>query len=115
VEIVAVVVVISVAAGAAAVVAVVRLPADFLLRSPRQARSRVLRVVRMVAGTALVVVGVAMSVPGIPGPGFAVILLGALVMGNAARRLARRLLAFRPARTAIDRLRARFHRPPLAA
>lgn len=47
----------------------------------RSSRSRpVTRIARWVGGVALIVLGLALSVPGIPGPGIIVLLLGVFVL-----------------------------------
>jgi tellurite resistance protein TerC len=62
------------------------------------------KIVRIVSGSLLLVVGIALSVPGIPGPGVAVVILGLSVLStdfefarrwmtrlkNGARRVLRR-------------------------
>lgn len=45
------------------------------------------RVVRWVGAIALVLVGLALSIPGVPGPGFLVVLLGILVLLPESRWL----------------------------
>lgn len=104
-------------AGSLAVVAriVVTLPEDYFertstVRTPWTAR----RVVRNVAGVVLVAVGAALSIPGVPGQGVLTILVGLFLVDFPRRRQLERALARRPGvLPALNRLRARFERPPL--
>jgi len=107
---------------AAAVVVIVRLPADYFVgAAPRpilRVRSRVvtviLRITRNVVGAALIVLGAIMSIPGVPGQGILTMLLGLMLADvPGKRRLERRLVGRAGVRRALDRIRARWHRPPL--
>lgn len=51
------------------------------------------RVGRWVAAIALVLVGLALSIPGVPGPGFLVVLLGILVLLPESRWLRKKYAA----------------------
>lgn len=67
-------------------------------------------------GFALVVVGIALSVPGIPGQGLLTVVVGlALVDFPGKRRVERAILGRPKVIQRINRLRARFRRPPLIA
>ena len=45
-------------------------------------RSRLLHTMRMIAGFALLVVGGVLALPGVPGPGIAIVLLGLLLLSD---------------------------------
>jgi hypothetical protein len=65
-------------------------------------------------GLLLVVVGVVLSLPGVPGPGFAVIFIGLTLLDfPGKRRVELWVLGRRAVHHAIDRVRARFGREPL--
>lgn len=65
-------------------------------------------------GVVLVVLGVVMSLPGVPGQGLLTILLGVMLLDFPGKRELERKIVSRPAVLhAINRLRARFHKPPL--
>ncbi len=65
-------------------------------------------------GVVLVVVGVATSLPGVPGQGILTILIGIMLLDfPGKRRLERKLVARPRILRTINNLRARFGRPPL--
>ncbi|MCC6556773.1 MAG: hypothetical protein IT372_27765 [Polyangiaceae bacterium] len=110
--------------GSLAVVAwlLVRMPADYLegpeatpLWPDRPLWQRVLaRVAKNLLGAALVVVGVVLSVPGVPGQGALTIVIGIMLLDvPGKRRIERRMLGQRRVHAAVNRLRARFGRAPL--
>jgi len=69
---------------------------------------------RNLIGLVLVVVGVLLSLPGVPGQGLLTVFVGLLLLDwPGKRRLLLRLVRRKRLRRAIDRLRARFDRPPL--
>jgi len=93
----------------------VRLPADYFT-SPRRPPPTSLwaKVGWNLLGGALVVLGIALSIPGIPGQGVLTILAGLILMDfPGKRRLLLVVLRRGPVRTVVDRLRARSGRPPL--
>jgi hypothetical protein len=62
----------------------------------------------------MVMAGVLLTLPGVPGPGLVLILLGAtLVDFPGKRRLTRMLIRRKSIHGTIDWLRARFGKPPL--
>jgi len=62
----------------------------------------------------MVIVGIALSIPGIPGQGVLTILAGLILMDfPGKRRLLLVALRRGPVRAVVDRLRARRGRPPL--
>jgi hypothetical protein len=100
----------------------VKLPANYFSASHKfelfADRAPVLRVVGLIAknllGGVLFVLGVLMSLPGVPGQGILTILLGIMLMDIPGKHKAERKIISRPKvlRT-INRIRARFHKPPL--
>jgi hypothetical protein len=72
------------------------------------------RVGKNVLGAVLVVVGVILSLPGVPGQGLLTILIGLLLVDlPGKRRLERRIVGRPRILRTINRLRGRFGRPPL--
>ena len=66
------------------------------------------------AGILLVALGVVLSVPGVPGQGLLTILLGIMLLDFPGRdRLEQKLLSKPSIVNSINRLRARFDKPPL--
>lgn len=113
-----------VSAGGLAVVRVllIRMPPDYFSRS----RSRtswmdahpVLRwaglILKNAIGAALVVLGIVLSMPGVPGPGFLTILLGVTLMDFPGKRRLERWLIGRPSiLQPVNRLRERHGKAPL--
>ena len=111
-----------VAGSAFATFVLVRLPANYFHSSHAREflaeRNPVLRTFGVVAknllGAVLVVLGVVMAVPGVPGPGVLIILLGVMLLDFPGKRdletrFVRRPRVFR----SINALRARFDKPPL--
>ncbi|WP_437531254.1 hypothetical protein WME79_01800 [Sorangium sp. So ce726] len=103
-------------------VVLVRLPEDYLEREDqapflegRPAWVRVMaRIGKNLLGVMAVALGIVLSLPGIPGPGALVILIGVMLLDiPGKRRLERRLLGAPQVRAVADRVRARFGRPPL--
>ena len=65
-------------------------------------------------GLVLVGLGVVMSLPGVPGQGVLTILLGVMLLDFPGKRRLELMLVSRPrVFRAINRLRARFDKPPL--
>ena len=100
----------------------VRLPADYFVgpHAPafwrdRHPVLRVLgRVLRNVLGAVLVVVGIILSLPGVPGQGLLTILIGLICLDVPGKRRLEQRLVRRPAvHGFINRLRARYGRLPL--
>jgi hypothetical protein len=72
------------------------------------------RVLKNALGIAAVVVGVMLSLPGIPGPGLLLILLGVTLVDFPGKRRVERWLLGRPiVLNTINRLRLQYGRPPL--
>lgn len=100
----------------------VLLPADYFAPGPMRRRvaapGGALLAARLLGknllGVLLVVVGVVLSVPGVPGQGLLTILTGVILLDIPGKRgLERRLIARPPIRRSIDGLRRRFGRAPL--
>ena len=71
-------------------------------------------IVKNLLGLALVVIGILLSIPGIPGQGILTILIGlVLVDFPGKRRLVRMLARRRGVQTSLNRFRSWFGRPPL--
>lgn len=106
--------------GAVAAV-IVRLPADYFrdgYASPMAERHPVVRwmgvVVKNAAGALLVVLGLLLSLPGIPGQGLLTILIGVMLLDfPGKRRIERRLISRPRVLAGINALRARFGKAPL--
>jgi hypothetical protein len=66
------------------------------------------------AGVVLFILGLIMAVPGVPGQGLLTALIGlSLLNFPGKRRLERRFIRMPAMFRGVNRLRARFHRPPL--
>jgi hypothetical protein len=72
------------------------------------------RIGKNLLGLVLIVLGVLLSLPGIPGQGLLTILIGLMLLDFPGKHRLERKLVLRPSiRSTIDRLRARFGKPPL--
>jgi hypothetical protein len=104
---------------AVAAAIVVRLPptyfADDAGHATRGTSWRSLRgLIRNACGLVLVVVGLLMSIPGIPGQGLLTVLIGLMLVDfPGRRRLEKSLARRRGILGAMNRIRARFGHPPL--
>lgn len=103
-------------------VVLVRLPADYFTRAerplPLAGRPRWQRVAARVgtnaAGALLVLLGIVLSLPGVPGQGFLTILLGVMLLDiPGKRKVEGALLRRRLVHQSINRLRAKYERAPL--
>jgi hypothetical protein len=100
----------------------VKLPADHFQRNHKEKfwveRSPVLRIAAIIGknllGWLLVALGIVMSLPGVPGQGLLTILLGIMLVDFPGKHHLERKLLHRPAiKNSINKLRARFDKPPL--
>lgn len=107
---------------AASVVAVVYIPPDYFVGPQPSGRTRhrhpilywTLRIARNLFGWFLVLLGVLMSLPGIPGQGLLTILIGLMLVEFPGKRRCEQALVRRPrVHAGIDAIRRRFGRPPL--
>ena len=72
------------------------------------------RIGKNLLGVVLVVAGIIMSIPGVPGQGILTMLLGVMLLDFPGKRPCEQwLVKRRRVRSAIDRVRARFGKPPL--
>lgn len=100
---------------------VVKLPAEhFVHRSGwRAAAARgvggwLRLVARNLAGLALIALGAALALPGVPGQGVLTLLIGVMLLDVPGKRGLERWLVGRPGvLTTLNRLRARWGKPPL--
>lgn len=107
------------------VVVLIALPADYYRerqsvslgeRSDPSLGRRLVRLVTNVVGIGLVILGFFMSIPGIPGQGVLTILVGLMLIDFRGKQRLQRWLVTRPGvLPVINRLRARFGKPPLLA
>jgi UPF0716 family protein affecting phage T7 exclusion len=100
----------------------IKLPANYFHTSHARAfwqdKHRAVRwsgvIIKNVVGVLIVVAGIIMSIPGFPGPGVLTILLGLVMLDIPGKRPLETKLVKRPAiLRSINRLRARFDKPPL--
>ena len=100
----------------------VKLPADYFSRthphdffSGRAPAVRIVgAIIKNLLGAILFVLGVVMSLPGVPGQGILTILLGLMLLDvPGIRRLERKLVRRPKVFRTINRIRARYHKPPL--
>ena len=96
---------------------VLALPPDYFEREPAPRRPwSPARIARNLGGVLIIAVGALLSIPGIPGQGVLTMLVGILLVDFPHRRRLERALLRRPGvLPALNRLRARFGRPPLRA
>jgi len=105
----------------AVAVVLVRLPADYFCHdyvSPLAEQHSIVRwtglIVKNVVGALLVLLGLLLSLPGIPGQGLLTILIGVMLLNfPGKRRLERRLVSLPRVLAAINALRARFGKSAL--
>ena len=100
--------------GGISMAVLVRLPADYFVNPQRRKAHPVLRVLKNMGGILLLALGLVMAVPGVPGNGLITMAMGLMLIDfPGKRKLEQRVFGHATVRTAIDRLRARFGRPPL--
>jgi hypothetical protein len=76
----------------------------------------ILCVIRNLFGYLLILLGIALSLPGVPGQGLLTILMGVLLIDFPGKHRAERwLLMRRGVLTTVNKVRARFNRPPIIA
>jgi hypothetical protein len=100
----------------------VKLPTDYfkkdhrpsLWSGPRPALNAAKVIGKNLLGVVLVLVGIVLSLPGVPGQGLLTVLLGIMLLDfPGIRRLERKLLTRPAIIKAITHLRQRFGKPPL--
>ena len=90
------------------------LPGDHFTRRKRTRAHLVLVILKNLLGAVLVLLGIALSVPGIPGQGLLTIFAGLLLLDIPGKRRFELGVLRRPSiRRKVDALRRRFRRPPL--
>lgn len=109
---------------AAGLILAIAMPADYFVRPHhrfkfehyrRPALRITLRIVKNLAGALLLLLGIIMSVPLVPGPGVLLVLLGISLLDVPGKHAAERYIISRPmVLRSINALRARCHRPPIA-
>jgi len=106
----------------AGMIVMIGLPSDYFVRSEARSdpprRHPALRIVLLIAknllGGVLLLLGLVMAVPLVPGPGLLFILLGIGLLNFPGKRsLERRLLRFQRVLASVNALRSRFGRPPI--
>jgi len=86
---------------------------DFLPNSPWIVRWGAV-ILKNLLGVFLILLGLALSLPGVPGQGFLTILLGLIMLDIPGKRpLEARIIQRPKVLSAINNLRARFGKPPL--
>jgi len=106
---------------AAVTIVLVRLPATYFqdnFVSPLVGRHLIVRWIRVILknilGAVLILFGLLLSLPGVPGQGLLTILIGLMLLDfPGKRRIERRLVASPIIQRAINALRARFGKPAL--
>nr|ALS88964.1 membrane transport protein [uncultured bacterium] len=100
----------------------VKLPADYFAKSrktkfwagPNPALHAAKMIGKNLLGIVLVVLGIVLSLPGVPGQGLLTILLGVMLLDFPGKhRLEQKLLSKPSIVKTINRLRGRFDKPPL--
>lgn len=92
-----------------------RLPPDYFVAGPAPASSRAAWVARNVGGFLLVVLGLLLSIPGVPGQGLLTIAVGLVLVDVPGKRgLERKLLGHPRVLAAVNRVRDRAGVAPLA-
>lgn len=99
----------------------VRLPADYFCESAvrNQAQRRTaygwaIRVAKSVLGVIVIILGILLSLPGIPGPGILTILVGVMLIDSPKKRRFERWFLGRPGVfESINDLRKRYGKPPM--
>ena len=99
----------------------VRLPPTYFLeeandraRAQRTGAQWLMAIAKNLLGAALVVIGIILSLPGVPGQGVLTILIGVMLLDiPGKRRLERKIVCRKSVLDAINRMRARFGREPL--
>lgn len=99
---------------------VVKLPADYFVQNDRKTAKRVSIthwvqfLLRNLVAAGLIALGIVLSLPGVPGQGLLTILLGVMVSDFPGKeRLERKIASYPKVLETLNRLRARFSKPPL--
>jgi hypothetical protein len=72
------------------------------------------RIVKNLLGVSLVVTGIVMTIPGVPGPGLLTVVFGIMLLDFPGKRRLERWMVCQPiVLTALNRLRRRYGKPPM--
>ena len=110
---------VSILGGIAATIIVVKLPRDYFARpkkesGPKSTGRKIAQIARNIVAVLLIVGGIVLSLPGVPGPGIVVVLLGLVLTDLPGKEKLIRKLAGKPAvLNSMNRVRRRFGRPDL--
>ena len=95
----------------------VRIPADYFKGEKRHAlkkRPLWMKILKNAGGVLLVLLGLVLSVPGVPGQGLLMVLCGLMLLDIPGKyKLERKILSLRPIRAGANRIRRWRGRPPL--
>jgi hypothetical protein len=95
----------------------VRVPPDYFKGEKRQAlkkRPLWMKILKNAGGVLLVLLGLVLSVPGVPGQGLLMVLCGLMLLDLPGKyKLERKILSLSPIRRAANKIRAWRGRPPL--
>jgi hypothetical protein len=103
-------------------VILVKIPADHFRNNHHSkfwaGRPPVVRILALIGknllGIVLIIVGIILSLPGVPGQGLLTVLLGVMLVDFPGKHRLEQKLLHRPAiKNSINKLRARFGKPPL--
>lgn len=99
----------------------VRLPADYFCESTvrdqnqrRTAYGWAIRIAKSVLGVVAIILGILLSLPGVPGPGLLTILVGIMLIDTPKKRRLERWFISRPGiLNSINDLRRKYNRSPM--
>ncbi len=100
----------------------VKLPPDYFSKSSHRSflddKSKPVRIAALIGknllGAVLVLLGIILSIPGVPGQGVLTILLGVMLLDfPGKRRLEQKIVSRQRVKEAINKLRHRFGKPPM--
>ncbi len=103
------------------VVLLLRLPANHLIAPseagrPQNTAQWLRKIAKNLFGGLLVLVGILLSLPGVPGQGLLTIFAGIILLDFPGKhRLERKLMGSQRMLSAVNRIRARYQKPPLEA
>jgi hypothetical protein len=95
---------------------IVRVPPDYFKGEKRHKSKKPLwlKILKNAAGVVVVLLGLVLSVPGVPGQGLLMVLAGLMLLDIPGKyKLERKILSLRPIRKAADKIRRWRGRPPL--
>lgn len=95
---------------------IVRVPPDYFKSEKKQKSKKPLwiKILKNAAGVVIVLLGLVLSMPGIPGQGLLMVLAGLMLLDIPGKfKLERKILSLRPIRKAANKIRHWRHRPPL--